>query len=137
MNTEGWTDYQVTDGVAITYPYLNGGLFRNHEIDTVYDTTITERDLDATEYDWTVLVDELNQYNWLIEEAPSEAAEQTEANKLSPAVLGHIFEKFVITVSELEDEDELSLEELDEMNISASGEQMLQGNREVGAYYTP
>ncbi len=137
LNTEGWTDYQVTDGVAITYPYLNGGLFRNHEIDTIDDSSITERDLDATDYDWTVLVDELNQYNWLIEEAPSEATEKTEANKLSPAVLGHIFEKFVITVSELEDDDELSLEELDEMNISASGEQMLQGNRKVGAYYTP
>ncbi len=137
LNTEGWTDYQVTDGVAITYPYLNGGLFRNHEIDTVDNNTITERDLVATDYDWTVLVDELNQYNWLIEEEPSEEAERTETNKLSPAVLGHIFEKFVITVSELEDEDELSLQELDEMDISASGEQMLEGNREVGAYYTP
>lgn len=137
LTTEGWTDHHVTDSVTITYPYLNGGLFRNHEIETADDDTITERELDATDYDWTVLVDELNQYDWLIEEAPTEEAEQSGENKLSPAVLGHIFEKFVITVSELADEDELSLEELDEMNISASGEQLLEGNRKVGAYYTP
>ncbi len=137
LSTEGWTEYRVTDGVAITYPYLNGRLFRNHEIDTDDDKTITECDLDATAYDWTVLVEELNRYDWLIEEAPTGATKQGKANKLSPAVLGHIFEKSVITVSELGDEAELSLAELEEMNSSATGEQLLEGNRQVGAYYTP
>jgi len=137
LNTEGWTEHQVTEGVSITYPYLNGGLFRDHTIPTESGGTIDESKLDATSYDWTTLVDELNRYNWLIEGTSSEATEQAESNNLSPAVLGHIFEKFVITVSELSDEDELSLKELDEMNISASGEQMLEGNRKVGAYYTP
>lgn len=137
LNSDGWTEHQITKEVAITYPYLNGGLFRDHKITTENGDQIHESELDATTYDWTVLVEELNQYNWLIEESPSEATEHAGADKLSPAVLGHIFEKFVITVSELSDEDELSLEELDEMNVSASGEQMLEGNRQVGAYYTP
>lgn len=137
LNSGGWTEHQVTDEVAVTYPYLNGGLFRDHEITTEDGSDIHESELDATAYDWSVLVDELNRYNWLIEESPSETAEHAGENKLSPAVLGHIFEKFVITVSELSDEDELSLAELDEMNVSASGEQMLEGNRQVGAYYTP
>lgn len=137
LNSDGWTEQQITEEVAITYPYLNGGLFRDNRITTENGDQIHESELDATTYDWTVLVEELNQYNWLIEESPSEAAEYAGANNLSPAVLGHIFEKFVITVSELSDEHELSLEELDEMNISASGEQMLEGNRQVGAYYTP
>lgn len=136
LNAEGWTENQVTDEVAITYPYLNGGLFRDHEL-TAGDTEIYESEVDATSYDWAILVDELNRYNWLIEESPAEVAEHGESNKLSPAVLGHIFEKFVITVSELGDEDELSLQELEEMNVSANGEQMLEGNRQVGAYYTP
>lgn len=137
LNSDGWTEHQITEEVAITYPYLNGGLFRDHKVPTENEDEICESKLDATAYDWTVLVEELNRYNWLIEESPSEAAEHAGADKLSPAVLGHIFEKFVITVSELSDENELSLKELDEMNVSASGEQMLEGNRQVGAYYTP
>lgn len=137
LNSDGWTEHQITEEVAITYPYLSGGLFRDHKITIENGDQIHENELDATTYDWTVLVEELNRYNWLIEESPSEAAEHAGADKLSPAVLGHIFEKFVITISELSDEDELSLEELEEMNVSASGEQMLEGNRQVGAYYTP
>lgn len=137
LNTEGWTEHQVTDHFSITYPYLNGGLFRNHKVPTTSDSTIPERELEGSSYDWSELVNELNKYNWLIEESPTDNEEQTGANKLSPSVLGHIFEKFVITVSELSDEEDLSLEELDKMDVSATGEQLLEGNRQVGAYYTP
>ncbi|WP_227379924.1 Eco57I restriction-modification methylase domain-containing protein [Haladaptatus halobius] len=137
LNTSGWTEYEVTDTVSIAYPYLNGGLFRNHRIPTEDGDELQERELDGTAYNWSALIDELNKYNWLVEQSPPDETEADSPNKLSPAVLGHIFEKFVITVSELSDDELLSLAELDEMDVSASGEQMLKGNRKVGAYYTP
>ena len=137
LNVDGWTEYEVTETVSITYPYLNGGLFRNYQIPTTDGGTVKERHLDGAGYDWATLIEELNKYNWLVEQSPGAETEDDSPYKLSPAVLGHIFEKFVITVSELSDEEALSLNELDEMSISSSGEQMLEGNRRVGAYYTP
>lgn len=137
LNAEGWTEYEVTEQFSITYPYLNGGLFRSREIPTTSGGTVTEQELDGASCDWQSLVGELNEYNWLIEESPTDSQRQATGDKLSPAVLGHIFEKFVITVSELSGEEELSLEELERMDVSATGEQLLEGNRQVGAYYTP
>ncbi|MFC7197443.1 Eco57I restriction-modification methylase domain-containing protein [Halosimplex aquaticum] len=135
LNATGWTEYEVSDALSIAFPYLDGGLFRNHAIATESGDEIRERELDGMDCDWERLVGKLDEYNWLIEQSPEERTDSPE--KLSPAVLGHIFEKFVITVSELSDEESLSLSELDEMNISESGEQLLAGNKQVGAYYTP
>ncbi|WP_436927979.1 Eco57I restriction-modification methylase domain-containing protein [Halosimplex amylolyticum] len=135
LNATGWTEYEVSDALSIAFPSLDGGLFRNHAIDTESGGEIRERELDGSGCDWGRLVGDLNEYNWLIEQSPDEGTDSPD--KLSPAVLGHIFEKFVITVSELSDEASLSLAELDEMDVSESGEQLLAGNKQVGAYYTP
>ncbi|WP_415383520.1 Eco57I restriction-modification methylase domain-containing protein [Halosimplex sp. TS25] len=135
LNATGWTEYEVSDALSVAVPFLNGGLFRNHAIATDSGDEIRERELDGADCDWDRLVGELDEYDWLIEQSPAEGTDSPD--KLSPAVLGHIFEKFVVTVSELSDEASLSLAELDEMDVSESGEQFLRGNRKVGAYYTP
>lgn len=135
LTATGWTEYEVTDTLAVAFPYLNAGLFRNHRVPTESGGEIRERELDGGGCDWGVLVDEFDEYSWLLEQSPESA--DGASNELSPAVLGHVFEKFVITVSELSGEESLSLAELDRMDVSASGEQLLEGNRRVGAYYTP
>ncbi|WP_227353982.1 Eco57I restriction-modification methylase domain-containing protein [Haladaptatus salinisoli] len=145
LNSEDVNEYPVTDSVSVFVPYLNGGLFRERRIPTT-DGTVSERDLDATGFDWRRLVDELNGYDWLVDDYPDAGDEgsavvatggRSSANKLSPAVLGHMYEKFVITISELSDAERMTLDELDELDITDDGEQLLRGNRRVGAYYTP
>ncbi|WP_227374154.1 Eco57I restriction-modification methylase domain-containing protein [Haladaptatus halobius] len=145
LNSKDPNEYPITDSVSIFIPYLNGGLFREHRIPTRTGGTVSERDLDTTSFDWRNLVDELNGYNWLIDDYPDTENEgnaaafggRDTANKLSPAVLGHIYEKFVITISELSEEEQVTLDELDDLDITDSGEQLLKGNKKAGAYYTP
>lgn len=136
LTCEGWTGHRVGEDLSITYPYLGGGLFRDHEVPTEDGGTVQESELDASSYDWEALVAELNRYDWVVEASPSGQVDAS-VNRLSPAVLGHVFEKFVVAVSELSDDEGVSLAELDEMEVSATSEQLLAGNRKVGAYYTP
>lgn len=137
LEAEGWTAHPVTDDLTVAFPSFDGELFRDHDLRTVAGDQIAESRLDGTAVDWSDLVAELNRYEWVIEDSPSNAARREPTETLSPAVLGHIFETFVITVSEFSDGEELSLSDLADMTVSASGGQLLAGNRALGAYYTP
>lgn len=136
LNTEDEDEYFVSKGQGLFVPFLNGGLFSEQKYETGTGTTVSERDIDARGFEWDSLFDQLNEYRWLIPEPTDSDVEDDERNELTPAVLGHIYEKFVITVSELSDENQLTLEELRDLEITDRG-RLLLGNRRVGAYYTP
>lgn len=136
LNTEDKNEYFVNKDQGLYVPYLNGGLFSEQKYEIEPETTISERDLDTEDFDWDSLFDQLNDYRWLIPKPTDDEAVGDERNELTPAVLGHIYEKFVITVSELSDDDQLTLDELSDLEITDKG-RLLLGNKRVGAYYTP
>ena len=114
---------------SIFVPYLNGGLFRERHITTESGKTVRESELDMDGFDWEELVKALNEYNWIIDGITGIEDEETIGN-LTPEILGHIYEKFVITVSELDDIDVNTLETTKEGELK-------KGNKKIGAYYTP
>lgn len=109
--------------VYIKTPYLNGGLFRPKII-----SGISEENLNI-DYEWNNIFEPLNKYTWLIEDEISDLEGEYEGN-LTPEIIGHIYEKFVISIEQL---DEINL---DELNISRTGD-IKRGNKKIGAYYTP
>lgn len=136
LNSENEDEYFVSKDQGLYVPYLNGGLFNEQSYEIKKGNTISERDIDRDDFDWNSLFDQLSDYRWLIPQPTDDKSEDDERNELTPAVLGHMYEKFVITVSELSDDDQLTLEELSDLEVTDSG-RLLLGNRRVGAYYTP
>lgn len=130
LNSEKNEDLRIegVHGYSLKVPFLNGGLFREHEIEGKNGTKIKERELEIA-YNWEGLISELNRYNWILGDyVPTE--EGYIIGNLTPEVLGHIYEKFVITISEL---DEIKV---DELTTTREGE-LRRGNKKIGAYYTP
>jgi len=116
------------EGYSLFIPYLNGGLFRDRKLPSTDRKNIQESKLKIEGFDWSELIGELNKYNWIIEYSSSE--EEETIGNLTPEILGHIYEKFVITVSELDDID------VSELETTPEGE-LKKGNKKIGAYYTP
>jgi len=117
------------EGYSLFIPYLNGGLFRERHPTTRSGKSIGESELEIEGFDWKELIDALNEYNWIIDGYTGTEDEGTIGN-LTPEILGHIYEKFVISVSELDDID------VDELATTREGE-LKKGNKKIGAYYTP
>lgn len=109
--------------VYIKTPYLNGGLFRSKNISGISEVDI------IMEFEWNNIFDPLNKYSWIIENEITDIEGEYEGN-LTPEIIGHIYEKFVISIEEL---DQINL---DELNISSKGD-LKKGNKKIGAYYTP
>ena len=120
---------QGAEGYSLFIPYLNGGLFRERHITTPAGESIGESELEIEGFDWKELIDALNEYNWIIDGYSDAEAEDTIGN-LTPEILGHIYEKFVISVSELDDID------VSDLATTREGE-LKKGNKKIGAYYTP
>jgi hypothetical protein len=135
LNKSDKEEYPFDQKFSVYIPYLNGGLFRHSDIETQEGEVITEEDLEI-DFDWTELISELNNYNWIIDDYSDSEDEGSQVNNLTPEILGHIYEKFVITVSELSEDEELTLDKLSKLYVSEEGE-LLEGNKSVGAYYTP
>lgn len=136
FNSQKKNDYTVSDsGFSIYLPYLNGGLFRPQMIEDGSENTVSEEDIVIEGFDWSDLIDELNKYNWILEdfEVESRSGDERIRGNLTPEILGYIYEKFVITVSEFEEEDV----DLEELEIKGDSAELQTGNREIGAYYTP
>ena len=114
---------------SLIIPYLNGGLFREKMLKTKTGNPVGESNLHFEGFDWRELIKELNEYNWIIEEFVAKEDEDTIGN-LTPEILGHIYEKFVITLSEL---GEINF---DELSMTSKGE-LKKGRKKVGGYYTP
>lgn len=120
---ENAKDLDCGGEVYITTPYLNGGLFRPKKIHG-----ISEENMEI-EYNWNNVFGPLNKYSWIIGDDISDIDGDYEGN-LTPEIIGHIYEKFVISI------DLLNEIKLDELDISNSGE-LSKGNKKIGAYYTP
>jgi type I restriction-modification system DNA methylase subunit len=110
----------------ITTPYLNGGLFRPKIIEGISEIDLN---IQFSTKQWQDLFEPLNKYTWIIEEEIPDYEGEYEGN-LTPEIIGHIYEKFVISMETL---DEINI---DELNISKSGD-LKRGNKKIGAYYTP
>lgn len=119
---ENAKDLDCGGDVFIKTPYLNGGLFRPKII-----AGISEKKLNI-EYAWNNIFEPLNKYSWIIEDEIADLEGEYEGN-LTPEIIGHIYEKFVISIGVL---DEVNL---DELNISKTGD-LKKGNKKIGAYYT-
>lgn len=139
LNNKKKEDMPVKEAekLSLRIPYLNGGLFREKSLPTP-EGEIEESGLTIESFDWEELVDELNRYNWIIEEFRGEekGIDEMEDVKskikgnLTPEILGHIYEKFVIEISEL---DEIDIEKLKESHKK----KLKKGRKKVGGYYTP
>lgn len=134
FNSKRKNDYDLGESsFSIYLPYLNGGMFRPEEIETVEGEQVSEKKIKIEEFDWEELIEELNQYNWILEDFQVETnTSESVKGELTPEILGYIYEKFVITVSEL-GEGNVNLEEMEVKSDS----KLQAGNREIGAYYTP
>nr|WP_049888988.1 DNA methyltransferase [Natronococcus occultus] len=133
LNSHNTDAIKFTGSYWLHVPYLNGGLFQPEELATTDGTTISEDDeLIVEDFDWDALISELNEYNWLLDglEGTDDDAAETVGN-LTPAVLGYIYEKFVISVSKIGDDVRLS-----DLGASERNDLLSEGNSEVGAYYT-
>jgi hypothetical protein len=133
LNSKNANDVKFTGSYWLHVPYLNGGLFQPEDLATTDGTTISEdEELIVEDFDWEALISELNEYNWLLDglEGTDEDEADTVGN-LTPAVLGYIYEKFVISVSKVGDDVRLS-----DLDASERNDLLSEGNSEVGAYYT-
>lgn len=110
----------------IITPYLNGGLFRPKTIEGISEIDLI---IECDKEQWQKLFEPLNKYTWIIEDEITDHEGDYEGN-LTPEIIGHIYEKFVISLETL---DEIKLEEL---KISKKGD-LIKGNKTIGAYYTP
>lgn len=133
FNKEGTSKINIIEGQAqLIVPFLNGGLFRFQKYS---GDKIDETDLQIEGYDWEDLIIILNSYNWQVKDIPEEEnLEDGTFQTLTPEVLGHIYEKFIITVEKL---DEITIEYLESVEIGEGGKIEDKGNKKVGAYYTP
>jgi len=69
-------------------PYLNGGLFREKEFE--------KEDIEVDDSVWSEVFSLLNRYEWVVEE------QKGDSTVLTPAILGHIYEKSVIAATQKE-----------------------------------
>lgn len=67
-------------------PYLNGGLFREKEFE--------KEDIEVDDSVWGEVFGLLNRYEWVVEE------QKGDSTVLTPAILGHIYEKSVIAATQ-------------------------------------
>jgi hypothetical protein len=75
----------ATNALLGTVPYLNGGLFVKHQIETIHGEAI--RIPDAA---FEKIFDFFKDYHWHLDERPLK-----EDNEINPDVLGYIFEKYI------------------------------------------
>jgi|GEM_PF-1106592 len=128
VNSNGYVDVHVKVGeweFDISVPYLNGGLFREKKITTENNTEIRESEIEFTGI--KELIEKLNKYNWVIGDYTDD--EESVWN-LTPEILGHVYEKFVVGLENIGEDVKLS-----ELKYDKSG--LKYGRKKIGAYYTP
>jgi len=64
-------------------PYINGGVFKTHELESQYEIQIPDEAFEA-------IFSFFDQYRWHLDERPT-----NEANEINPDVLGYVFEQYV------------------------------------------
>jgi len=128
VNSNGYVDVHVKVGeweFDISVPYLNGGLFREKKITTENNIEIRESEIEFTGI--KELIATLNKYNWVIGDYTDD--EESVWN-LTPEILGHVYEKFVVGLENIGEDVKLS-----ELKYDRNG--IKYGRKKIGAYYTP
>lgn len=81
------SDRQLDDDLATlvgTVPYLNGGIFQEHELEVRYP------EINIPDEAFESLFDFFDQYEWHLDNRPT-----AKSNEINPDVLGYIFEKYI------------------------------------------
>ncbi|MEM4326414.1 MAG: DNA methyltransferase, partial [Candidatus Pacearchaeota archaeon] len=124
-NKRNFITFQVEDQkIKFEGPFLDGTIFREGELEG-----IKERKIEITS-GIKDLFNLLNNYNWVVGEVLPEDEEVISV--LTPEILGHIYEKFIIS---LENFPDLKRIKLDQLNVTQ--EEFRVGRQKIGAYYTP
>jgi hypothetical protein len=74
-----------TNSLLGSVPYLDGGLFQRHQIETLHG-----KDIQIEDMAFENLFAFFEQYNWHLDERPLKSD-----NEINPDVLGYIFEKYI------------------------------------------
>ncbi|MBS3795692.1 MAG: Eco57I restriction-modification methylase domain-containing protein, partial [Candidatus Thorarchaeota archaeon] len=117
------------EGLYLHVPYLNHELFPEKSLATNAGK-VNESELEMEGFDWGELIEEFNDYSWSIDGDASKEDEGAIGN-LTPKILGHMYERFVIAVSKCGEIDNLQ-----DLKTSSKGE-LQKGNKSIGGYYTP
>lgn len=112
-------------GFSLHIPYLNGGLFSEKTLNTSCGD-LKESEMEINGFEWSSLIEELNNYNWILDDYKAKEEKDVIGN-LTPEVLGHIYEKFVISVSKSG-----KISELEDLKTTQKGE-LKKGNKKIGA----
>ena len=108
---------------SIVSPCLNGGLFVEEEIEGIPERKIKISGIKK------LILEVLNNYNWIIgEEFPEE---EDVIGDLTPEIIGHIYEKFVVSLEQIE------IEKIKLKDIRTVRKELRYGRKKIGAYYTP
>ncbi|HIP92343.1 MAG TPA: hypothetical protein EYH25_02675, partial [Thermotoga sp.] len=108
---------------SIVSPCLNGGLFIEEKFEGIPERKIKIEGIKR------LILEVLNKYNWIIgEELPEE---EDVIGDLTPEIIGHIYEKFVVSL------EQIGLEKINLDNIQTVRRELKYGRKKIGAYYTP
>jgi hypothetical protein len=126
VNETGWgvLEFNIKgEKFSVASPSLNGGLFVEHEIEGIRESKVKIKGIKK------LILEVLNNYNWIIgEESPEE---EDVVGDLTPEVIGHIYEKFVVSL------EQIGLGKVRLKDIQTVKEELRYGRRKIGAYYTP
>jgi hypothetical protein len=128
VKENGWSSeyFKIRDeNFFVTAPSLNGGLFVEEEFEGKHEREIRIKGIRE------LILDILNNYNWVIgEEVPEE---EDVIGDLTPEIIGHIYEKFVVSLEELGKQ----LKRINLNDIKTVKGELRAGRKKIGAYYTP
>lgn len=133
LSTNDGARIDVNSDWALHIPPLTNGLLPPSDFETVNGDSITEGStITVTTFDWASFIDELNGYTWVLNGVDTtELRDELSTDVLTPGVLGHVYEKFVISVSKASSDASL-----DHVTDEDQPVVLTDGNSEVGAYYT-
>ncbi|MEM5832217.1 MAG: Eco57I restriction-modification methylase domain-containing protein [Candidatus Aenigmatarchaeota archaeon] len=128
VEESGWSSEYFEIGnekFFVTAPSLNGGLFAEEEFEGKREREIKINGIRE------LILEILNKYNWIIgEEVPEE---EDVIGELTPEIIGHIYEKFVVSLEELGKR----LKKINLNDIKTVKGKLRAGRKKIGAYYTP
>lgn len=126
VEASGWSknNFEINgEKFSVVGPSLNGGLFFEGKFEGSLERKIKIKHIKE------LIQDVLNDYNWIIgEELPEE---EDVIGDLTPEILGHIYEKFIISL------EQIGIDKIRLGDVQTIKGEIRSGRRKIGAYYTP
>jgi len=126
VKENGWSSeyFKIRDeNFLVTAPSLNGGLFVEDEFEGKHEREIRIKGIKE------LILEILNEYNWVIGEDVPE--EEDVIGDLTPEIIGHIYEKFVVSL------EQIGIEKIKLRDVQTVRKELRYGRKKIGAYYTP